>query len=364
MNAPVHIPEIGAAALAKLIQTKVSLSVQNAVPESVGLLRVRGKLGTVRAGNYQKAFGVKLLEGAEEVLLDIPKEIISKLQLKGGEVVVATGVLTAQCTRFTNHRVEIHMDVAEIEAADRPEVSEAEKADQMTLARLKGLSVRRQPFPLQESITVSVVLSRSGQAQVDQDFLQELLSVGDQVEIEKIPVNILSAEDIADGIRRANGDVVALIRGGGSEDQFDVFENPDVVEALATKSAYRVIGLGHTANTTILDLLADYAANTPTKAGAHIRDMIEHHTRGMDDIRRRLAEYEKTAAATQDALLKAKTGEVLANRVAQERESQIKSLQKEMSQSKGRAGAYSAMDMAIAFIVGVAAMVIYVKFIG
>lgn len=356
MNSKTSIPEMGASTLAKVIQTRITTSVQNAFNENLGLVKVYGKLGTVRLGNYPKAYGVKLSERGEEVLLDIPKELVSRLQLRGGETVMALGMLTAQCGRFSDHRLAVHLDVTDMVTTDGPEMTEVEKSDQITLARLKGLGVRRQPFPLYEDIKVSVVLSRSGQALVDQDFLQELVPIEGQVEIEKIPVNILSAEDIAAGIRRASGNVVAVIRGGGNEDQFDVFENAQVIEALANKNAYRVIGLGHTANTTLLDLLADYAANTPTRAGTHIREMLEHNSRAVMDLKRQLAAQQKTAREAQEALLKARSGEEVATRLVAERDCKIVGLNAEIE--KLQRGGYSARALGLAFAAGVVVSIV------
>lgn len=286
MNAPLSVNEIGAAALSKIIQTEITRSVQDNVPKGMSLLRVRGKLGTLRFGNVPKLFGVKLVEGGEEVLLDIPKTLVARLGLKGGEAVVVTGTLIAVCNRYTDHRVEFHLDVVEAELHAQSQPSATDTQQQMSLTRLKSLAVQRRQFPAELPLMLSLISSKSGQAQVDQDFLLELQAVSDLVKLERISVNVLSAQDIADGIVRANGKVVALIRGGGSADQFEVFDDPAVLEALAKKDAYRVIGLGHTANTTLLDLVADYAATTPTRAGAHLCNLIERTTLPLMEARR------------------------------------------------------------------------------
>lgn len=286
MNALISVNEIGAAALAKIIQNQITRSVQDSVPKGMSLLRVRGKLGTLRYGNVAKLFGVKLYEGGDEVQIDIPKVLLAKLDAKGGEAVVVTGTLIGVCSRYTDHRVEFHLDVVEAELADQSQPSATNKQQPMSLARLKGLTVQRWQFPAELPLVISLASSKSGQAQVDQDFLLELQAVSDLVKIEKISVNVLSAQDIADGIAKAKGHVVVLIRGGGSADQFEVFDAPAVLEALAKKDAYRVIGLGHTANSTLLDLVADYAATTPTKAGAYICSLIERTTLPLLEARR------------------------------------------------------------------------------
>jgi exodeoxyribonuclease VII large subunit len=286
MNAPFTVNEIGVATLSRTIQTQITRSVLDSVPTGIGLMRVRGKVGTLRYGNVPKLFGVKLYEGGDEVLIDIPKPLVARLDLKGGEAVVVTGTLIGVSNRYTDHRVEFHLDVVEAELQDQSQASVMDTQQQMSLERLKGLAVQRRQFPAELPVMLSLISSKSGHAQVDQDFLLELQAVSDLVKLEKIPVNVLSAQDIVDGIRKAAGQVVVLIRGGGSADQFEVFDDPTVLEALAKKDAYRVIGLGHTANTTLLDLVADYAATTPTRAGAHICQLMERTTLPLMEARR------------------------------------------------------------------------------
>ena len=75
---------------------------------------------------------------------------------------------------------------------------------------------------------------------------------------------------IATALRAIRADIVAVVRGGGDAASFAVFEDSRVLEALATCPAYRVLGLGHTANRTLAELLADHAASTPAAAGVHV----------------------------------------------------------------------------------------------
>jgi exonuclease VII large subunit len=43
------------------------------------------------------------------------------------------------------------------------------------------------------------------------------------------------------------------------------------------KHVSRVVGLGHTPHTTLLDVVSDCAAKTPSLAGNHIREHIERY---------------------------------------------------------------------------------------
>lgn len=277
MNAPIPIQEFGVAALAQLIRASLVRSVADNLPGRGGLLRVRGRLSRVRADQaYKTAYDIKLSDGNEEIQLEIPTELLRRHGLAGGETVIACGILKADCSRFTDHRVAIRLEVSELMAADPVQQDVPGTVRAATVESLKGLAVRRHPFPTRTPIRLSVVHSRSGQAMVDQDFLHEIDRLGNQILLERIPVNMLSAADIAAGVARATGDVVAVIRGGGDDSQFEVFDMLPVLEAFASKPAYRVVGLGHTANRTLLDLFAEFSANTPTHAGVHIRELVDH----------------------------------------------------------------------------------------
>lgn len=45
-----------------------------------------------------------------------------------------------------------------------------------------------------------------------------------------------------------------------------------MIEALAAHGAYRVLGIGHTGDRTVADLIVEYAAAVPAEAGRHIAE--------------------------------------------------------------------------------------------
>ncbi|HEY3453722.1 MAG TPA: hypothetical protein VGK64_03910 [Bryobacteraceae bacterium] len=48
---------------------------------------------------------------------------------------------------------------------------------------------------------------------------------------------MLSRPELTHAIRTANADVILPIRGGGSDEQFSIFENPDLLRAWSEKRA-------------------------------------------------------------------------------------------------------------------------------
>lgn len=84
------------------------------------------------------------------------------------------------------------------------------------------------------------------------------------VQGEQAPRAIVNALDTA--CRRAECDVLLLIRGGGSLEDLQAFNDEAVARAVAGSSLPLISGVGHETDTTIADYVADARAATPTAA--------------------------------------------------------------------------------------------------
>lgn len=93
-------------------------------------------------------------------------------------------------------------------------------------------------------------------------------------EIVAIEVAINDAEELAAAIEGVQADVLVLVRGGGSNEDFAVFDTVRVLSALGALACFRVVGLGHSDDTSLCDLVVDHSAVTPTAAGVFIRDQV------------------------------------------------------------------------------------------
>ena len=159
----------------------------------------------------------------------------------------------------------------------------------MTLERLRALSLWRVPFPDRDVISITLIQSTSAAAQVANDCMAELTKLGDAVGVFPVRVNMLDPVAIATAIREATADdILMVIRGGGDAADFEVFEDPRVLTAMAEQKAHRVVGLGHTGNATLLDLVADYSANTPAQAGAYVRERVQQRQRLLGEVGKEL----------------------------------------------------------------------------
>lgn len=88
-----------------------------------------------------------------------------------------------------------------------------------------------------------------------------------------------SAESIVRALRladRSGADVILLVRGGGSLEDLQSFNDERVARALASVRTPVVTGVGHETDVTIVDFVADVRASTPTAAAESISADLEH----------------------------------------------------------------------------------------
>lgn len=249
------------------------------LPEIAGMIRLHGRLtdpGTPKGSMY---YAVKITDdGGAQAKADIPTSLMQGRGVQPGQQVVLTGRVAF---RSSQYGLEARMAVTDLQLGEQEVTARTVESDQgrMTLERLRSMPTVRNAFPVSETITVALIQSASTHAQVALDARAELEKVGEVLVIKPVPINMLDPVAIARAIRQSDADLLILIRGGGDSSDFEVFDDPRVVQALAECPVFRVVGLGHTGNSTLLDVLADYSASTPTDAGRYVRERVETRLR-------------------------------------------------------------------------------------
>jgi exodeoxyribonuclease VII large subunit len=127
------------------------------------------------------------------------------------------------------------------------------------------------PFPER----VAVVTSASGAAV--HDVIRVAGNRFRACEIVVIPVTVQgyeAAQSIVDGLSRANlvdrAEAVLLVRGGGSRDDLNPFDDESVVRAVRMSRLPLITGLGHDIDLSLSDLAADVSAPTPSAAAEYL----------------------------------------------------------------------------------------------
>lgn len=280
------------------------------LPEMGGMLRLHGHWTDPGRPSGKIYYGAKVVDdGGAQVKVEILASLVSSRGIVPGQNVVVTGRLAV---RTSNYGIELRLAGTDIQLGDQEEAATSDVSAQgrMTLDRLRAIPVEHVPFPDRDSVSVTLIQSNSAGAQVVNDCMAEIEQVSSAVTVRHVQINMLDPVAIATAIRDANAcDIVAVIRGGGPSQDFEVFDDPRVVVALAGQHVHRVVGLGHSGNRTLLDLMADHSSNTPAQLGGYIRERVQQRQHVQSDASRdlrlaneRLVALEKECKVAQSQL--------------------------------------------------------------
>jgi exodeoxyribonuclease VII large subunit len=149
---------------------------------------------------------------------------------------------------------------------------------------------RKQPLPLLPRC-IGVVTSPTGAA--IRDILRVIQRRNENMSVLIAPARVQgdgAAREIARGIAMLNScrqvDVIIVGRGGGSAEDLGAFNEELVARAIHRSAAPIISAVGHEADFTIADFVADFRASTPSAAAELVtkaRDEIESRIRRLGD---------------------------------------------------------------------------------
>jgi hypothetical protein len=155
------------------------------------------------------------------------------------------------------------------------------EADRSLSSVLMGYRRYRVSFPTPQAEdgaagVLSVCVIHPVSRRVLDDFLGQLGGdVGVRVEVHALGANIGSTDELREAVAGVEGfDVVTLIRGGGGQAEFEPLNDVRLLRAWMEKKAYTVSAVGHSGDLTLLDAVSDASCETPTAAGAYIRESV------------------------------------------------------------------------------------------
>jgi len=275
--------------------------------EKIQLFCVRGILKNVEQAvensKWSSVYDLIIQDTTGTIEVEIPKHLVSSL--RNGSYVEIHGVPTfnffrEQCTkRLRGHTIRVIEEDREVQAF---------QSKLSTLDVLKTHRPKSHTFPNQFDLSVAVIYSSASKVDVQKDFYNYLNEYRDEFNFDEKPVSLSNVDALSQVISSCSDhDVVVVIRGGGSSDAFDIFNDEKVLNAFSNLNGYRIVGLGHNSDVTLLDYLADHSAITPSDAGIHLKGQF-HELFSRNDI----LEQQKIKIFKLENDLKTKSDDVIA----------------------------------------------------
>jgi exodeoxyribonuclease VII large subunit len=166
------------------------------------------------------------LSPADVVLLDVRPSTVREVQ--PGDTVIAYGSIV---TNFYKGQLKLKLRVDRLELAEPPEGRERRVVDLTVLDAVRQAGGVRHLFPNVPSPTVALL--RSETSKVREDFLKALGWLRHELDIHEVSISMASPEDVAAAIRGVREEVMVLVRGGGDDTDFMVFETPQVLARIS-----------------------------------------------------------------------------------------------------------------------------------
>ncbi len=152
---------------------------------------------------------------------------------------------------------------------------------------------RTLPYPPQK-----IGLITSGESAAYADFTKIITERWPSIEIQLIDVQVQgidAPEQIVGALKTFNQlpemlDAVVLIRGGGSADDLQAFNDESVVRAVAGSRTPTLVAIGHEVDTSLAELAADKRASTPSNAAELLVPDRLHEMRRLDQYQNAISQ--------------------------------------------------------------------------
>lgn len=128
-------------------------------------------------------------------------------------------------------------------------------------------------------IKISLIYSNGGMTESDFHKALSHRSQGERAFVEVLETCIESnaKEQIIAGIIGSpkDADIIALVRGGRTANPA-IYNDKELLGAWLTRKGYKITGVGHAQDSSMLDVFSDHSATTPSATGAFIAETIKH----------------------------------------------------------------------------------------
>ena len=278
-------------------------SATNVIPVSTAILRMQGMLGNMFAGLW--------ITGEVSEISRPPSGHVY-FTLKEGEAQIACVYFRGQAQRHpadfrVGDRIEIsavpdiypksgrlQLRLNDWRHAGMGELYEAYLRLKKKLAD-EGLFRAESKQALPRFIRRAAVVT-SAQAAALQDVVRTVKRRTPWIRLTLVPALVQgerAPETLSRALRRADGlevDAVLLVRGGGSFEDLNGFNDEGLVRTIAAMRHPVIAGIGHETDETLATLAADVGTSTPTAAAEHLGEEKDAWLERIDDLADELVE--------------------------------------------------------------------------
>ena len=248
------------------------------LPVTVNLIYLKGRYSFGGGKAYVNYYYDFLFSESDSVSIGVKMPGLLRSKIENNEIYTLRGYIEK---RLRNSSIDLVFVVDEIVSQEEKTVSEEDIQRFELIQKKLELGTKnletliRSKILNNEKIKIANIYGHN--AIVQRDFNEGLDVSQNQFDIQDFNCNITSATSITAKLAEVasqNFDLIALVRGGGDQQSFEVFNEIALANAFIDLEAITITAIGHTVNETLLDKLADRRFHLPHDYGAGLHLIV------------------------------------------------------------------------------------------
>ena len=248
------------------------------LPVTVNLIYLKGRYSFGGGKAYVNYYYDFLFSESDSVSIGVKMPGLLRSKIENNEIYTLRGYIEK---RLRNSSIDLVFVVDEIVSQEEKTVSEEDIQRFELIQKKLELGTKnletliRSKILKKEKIKIANIYGHN--AIVQRDFNEGLDVSQNQFDIQDFNCNITSATSITGKLAEVasqNFDLIALVRGGGDQQSFEVFNDIALANAFVDLEAITITAIGHTVNETLLDKLADRRFHLPHDYGAGLHLIV------------------------------------------------------------------------------------------
>lgn len=246
-----------------------SNSIKRVIEDAFGYVRIKGEVTGFK--EHKSGHLYFSLQENEAVISAVCFKNMANLvnfQLENGLEVVASGRVTSYSGRSNYQIIVEKLEIAGIGAI----IERIEKLKQKLLKEGLFLDIHKKKLPFFPT-KIAVITSKTGAViedikhRINERFPTEILLFNATVQGIKTKDDVVAGIEFFNQIHDAKKpDLIIIARGGGSFEDLLPFNDEAIIRAAFASKIPIISAIGHETDTTLLDLVADLRAPTPSAA--------------------------------------------------------------------------------------------------